>query len=726
MTSPEKISELIRSSGYSPMKTKELAGRLSVPKERRGKFENLLRRLEVSGEIVQLRDGRWAEPSRESMLVGRLDRNPRGFGFVMPVRPEYEDDVFIPEQQLGGAMDGDIVLAKFRVGNRKKRSGKERGPSGSIVRVIERAHETFVGTFRAEKGKRAGVVTPDEPSLEERVIIPGGNEKGAKDGEKVVVKITEWPDPQRGHKSALGEVLRAMGTENTPEIDELSIIHQFNLPEEFPEDVVEEASKLPYEAPESLIRGRRDLSDVATVAVDPDDAKDCDDALSVTHDEKTGKSVVLVHIADVSCYVRPGTLLDREAYKRGLSVYLVRSFIPMIPRETTQQKLSLAEGVKKAAKTVELHFDSSGELTHSDIYHSVVTLDKQMTYKQVQRILEGDEAAVSVEKGRAGGRIPEKITKAIRDLDALAGKLRLKRKKMGSVDLDVPEYEVDVGEDGKVSAVSQIERDRSHSLVEEFMLAANVAVATFLNEKELPAIYRVHEKPDEEDLEAFADFVKTVLERKIDPFDRGAIQQLLLDVQETNFSEAVNMELLRCMKRAEYTPECSPHFALHFPVYCHFTSPIRRYPDLVVHQILDSYMDGRLKKKAERARMEANLSPISRHCSIAEGTADKAEREIVKLKLLRFLQERGVARGEVFEGVITGVKEFGFFAQLQEFSIEGLVKVHKLKGDYYEFHSDKRALVGRKTHQTFRLGRAVRLRISNIDMAKRQLDFDLA
>ncbi len=724
MISQENILNVVHDSDYQPLSTEELAQSLSVPFELHDELESMLLRLQKSGEVFQMENGKWGAPSRHHLLVGRMDKNPRGFGFAVPVKKEFEDDIYIPEQRLAGAMNGDLVLVKYR--NKKTGKSNDRGPSGKVVKILDRAHDQFVGTLTSTKSKKFGSVIPDDPAIDTVILVEKGKKNMAKNGDKVLVKITHWPEPHKGHDKALGEVLRVLGTENSPEIDELAIIHQFDLPQEFPAKVLKEAENIPYEPDESQMKDRRDLSDTVTVAIDPDDAKDRDDALSIYYDENKDQRVVLVHIADVSCHVKPGSELDKEAYERGLSVYLVRSFIPMIPKEATQQKLSLAKDRKKPAKTVELRFDDSGKLLSSKIYHSVVRLNAEMTYKQVQRILEGDASQPTDDKSSDPQSFDEEIKKAVVDLDHLAGRLRAKRVEVGSVDLDVPEYDVHVGADGKVKAVSQIERDRSHSLVEEFMLAANVAVATFMKDNNLPALYRVHEKPDKEDLEAFSDFVKNVMGKDIDPFDRKAIQKLLIDVRNTNYAESVNMELLRCMKRAIYTPECAPHFALHFPTYSHFTSPIRRYPDLVIHQILDQFLAGKLKESKSKKWWTMKLSPIAQHCSLAEENADKAEREMVNLKLLRYLQERGVGENEVFDGVITGVKEFGFFAQLQDFSIEGLVKVNKLKGDYYVFQPDQRALIGRKKGKQYRLGQSVKLKIDNIDINQRQMDFDLA
>lgn len=708
MLTEEKILELLRSPRYKPMKIKERAQRLGVPPELSSRLADTLFRMQKEGKIVQLPEDKWEEPGRVNITIGRLDKNPKGFGFVVPMSPDERGDVFIPERSLGGAMDGDIVIAKCRQAGPGR--GEKTGPSGRITKILQRSHTTFVGTFRPVKGKYLGAVFPDNPSLETEVFIRPGSEKGAEFGGKVLAEITKYPDPQKNRGIILGKVIKPLGNENTPEIDELSVIHQFDLPAEFPHPVEKEAEGIRSEPNGKDFKGREDLSDKLTIAIDPEDAKDCDDALSMFYDKKTGRWIVMVHIADVSNRVKQGSLVDGEAEKRGLSVYLVRSFLPMLPRETTQQKLSLSENGRRLAKTVELRFEKNGAPASSRIFRSVVKLDRQMTYSRVEEILE--------DKNHKS----DDIAKLIKNLDRLAGKLRSRRQKAGSVDLDVPEYNVKLGEDGKVSAVSQIERDRSHGLVEEFMLSANVAVAEFLHNNKLPAVYRIHEKPEDEDLEAFADFVETVMDRKIDPFNRKEIQNLLTEVKDTNFSEAVNMELLKCMKRARYSPECSPHFALHFPAYCHFTSPIRRYPDLLIHRILDEYMDGRLKKKSAIMNWAMRLDSVSRHCSAAEEKADKAEREIIKIKLMRFLEERGIEKGETFDGIITGVKEYGFFAQLQDFSIEGLVRAADINDDFYEYSKNERLLRGVKNGRKFRLGQKVRLKIDRIDMEKRRLD----
>jgi ribonuclease R len=606
------------------------------------------------------------------------------------------------------------------------------------VQVLERAHEKLVGTF--EPGGKYARVIPDDPDMARDILVPKGQRGSADAGDKVLVRITHWPRPNKPDDNALGQVDEVLGQEGDPDVDFLSVILQFDIPHEFPDEVENEARRIPKRINDKHRKGREDLTDKVTVAIDPETARDRDDALSFERNPETGNRVVWVHITDVSRFVQPGSNLDEEARRRGNSVYLVSDFVPMLPREATQQALSLAEDTERLAKSVALEFNDRGELVDSSLHRSVVRLDAEMTYQEVQEMIETAEGVTSAPPeeeaefgagvlldeeemdARAMAKWPDEIWDSVIGLDALARQLRGIRREVGSIDFDVPEYDVRVDETGRVTAVFQTERDRSHDLVEEFMLRANQAVARYLDAHNLPGIYRTHDAPLEEDLEKFGDFVENVMGRSIDPFDRGALQQLLEEVAGTNLSDAVNMELLRCMQRAQYSPEHSPHFALQFPIYCHFTSPIRRYPDLVVNQILDQHFgetpgEGGLNWKAE-------TPTIARHCTRTEERADDAEREIVKLKLLRFLRQEGL-RGEVFDAVITGVMEFGLFCQLQEYSVEGLIKVASLEDDYYEFDEDNRRLVGKKHDRVFRLGQPVQVTVDRLDIARRELDLTL-
>jgi ribonuclease R len=718
----EKIVEFLRSEGYKPLTTQELAAKYNVERKDFHGFKEMLEQLQLEGKIVQGKGGRWRDVNSTDLLVGILDRKPKGFGFVMPVDEDVDEDVYVPGRHLGTAVDGDTVVVKYW---RKKRQRKaEHGPAGRIVKVLKRAHKRMVGTFMPGaarlNGKKAGLARPDDPSIVCDVIIPRGSEGGAEENDKVLIHVLKWPDPEKGYENALGEVQEVLGREGDPAVDEVALICKYGLPESFPEAVIKEARSIPFEPDGGDLKGRKDLSECTTVAIDPETARDRDDALSVRHNSSAGEWVALVHIADVSHHVKPGSALDKEAMERGCSVYLVHDFIPMLPKEQTQKCLSLSSGSRKLAKTVELRFDEKGKLKDYSIYRSVVKLDAEMSYKEVQEILdaEGKSLPESPTTNKWGSDVKDMVLQ----LDQLAQILRGKRRKEGSVDLDVPEYDVKVDEDGRVSAVFQTERDRSHDLVEELMLSANVAVAKFLHSKGLPGIFRVHEKPETEDLESFGEFVKSVMGEVIDPFDRSQLQDLLAEVADTNLSEAVNMELLRCMMRAHYAAEPSPHYALHFDHYCHYTSPIRRYPDLVVHQILDEHMDGRLSALKRINWWKERIPGIAKQASRREERAVEAEREIVKIKIMRFLKDKVSDPNQVFNAVVTGVQEFGVFAQLQDFSIEGLIKVHELKDDFYEHKPEKRALVGRKKGKEFRLGQKLQVRIVRVDTDKREID----
>ena len=723
MIDKDQIVQLVRSCERNPATTEGLAAQLRLAPDEHPALEKMLEELQLHGLVVRVRPpGRrrsgWVDPELLDMVVGQLECNPKGFGFVTRVRGEGQD-VHVPVRRMGAAVHGDLVLVQLAPAGRRR--GREAGPAGEVVGVLRRAREQLIGTFLP--GKREARVKPDEPSILQQVRILKGRESRARKDEKVLVEITGWPSAPGDDLQ--GRVVRVLGKEGDPQVDEASVILQFNLPDEFPSAALREGDGIPREPSEAERRGRRDFRRRLTIAIDPETAHDRDDALSLYRDDRTGNRVVLVHIADVSHYVRRGSALDLEARRRGVSVYLVSGFVPMLPLRPTQQALSFAEGKESLAKTVTLEFDDGAELVRSSISHAVVKTDRTMTYPEVKEILDAADSKDDAAWARAMGRWSPEVWNAITELDRLARQLRARRRRMGSVDLDVPEYDVRVDAEGRVTAVSQIERDRSHDLVEEFMLSANCAVARFLQKQRLPGIYRTHEEPDAEDLAAFAEFIRTVLGRQVNPHDRRQLQGLLREVADTSLSEAVNMELLRCMKRATYEPRPAPHFALHFPLYCHFTSPIRRYPDLVVHQVLDQHLDRRRGGRDGREAWDAALPAIALHCTEAEKRADEAEREIIKIKLLRFLKERGGPSGEVFDAVITGVQEYGVFAQLQDYSVEGLIRTGTLADDQYVFEQRQRALVGKRTGRTLRLGQSIHVLIEAIDIARRQMNLVL-
>jgi ribonuclease R len=720
----QAILDFVRSRRYRPMTTHELAARFSVGREALRAFGETLHDLQLEGAIVELKERRWADPARAGISVGHLHASPQGYGFVIPVAGG--EDIYVAARDMGGAMHNDLVAVER---HERRRGGRRSGapppgPSGRIVRVLSRANEQVIGVFN--HGRKWSRVVPDDPRLGVEVQVPPGREGGARPGEKVLVCITKWPQPGVPGSGPEGHVVRVLGKEGDPGVDVLSVIIEFNLPTEFSSAALSQAAALPPEPSNDDRQGRLDLRRLTTIAIDPEDARDRDDALSFRMDKRAGRRIVHVHIADVSHYVPPDSPMDRDAFERGCSVYLVSDFIPMLPRDLTQKVLSFAEGKERLAKTVTLEFDNDAELVASSISRSVVKASVVTSYGAVQELLSATDREDDAAWAAVAAKWPENAAQAVIGLDKLARQLRAKRHRLGSVDLDVPEYNVRVAEDGRVTAVSQIERDRSHALVEEFMLCANCVVADYLKAHRLPGLWRIHEPPDEEDVEAFSEFIKNVLGREVNPLDRSQLQDLLADVRGTNLAEAVNMELLRCMKRAMYAPAPRPHFALHFDNYCHFTSPIRRYPDLVVHQVLDQHFTGRMKGVRAHERWRERLPEAARASSAAELRADRAEREIVKIKLLRFLQERGGPQGEVFDAVITGVQQYGVFAQIQRFSVEGLVKVGTIGDDHYRYDEGRRALVGRRTRRTLRLGQSIKVLIESIDIQRRQMNLLIA
>ena len=712
MVDREQVEELVCSRKFDSMTTKELSKHLGLTKDDQDELVGILEELQLQGHVVRIKGHHWVSPLNNGMLVGRLDCNQGGFGFVCPLQGDI-DDVYVAEEDLGPAMHNDLVVLEYHRSRKKGR--RDRGPAGRIVKVLVHENETIVGSFMP--GKKFSWVAPDEPRLFRDIYIAKGDECGAEAGQKVVVRVTSWPTL---HRNPEGEVVRILGKEGEPGVDVQSVIVQFGLPQEFPEDVKKAAAQIPEDPSEHDKWRRLSQTKYTTVTIDPEDAKDYDDALSLYRDVNSGNRVALVHIADCSHFIEPDGILDMEARDRGCSVYLASDVVPMLPERQSRDVLSLIEGKERLAKTVALEYDDDGELLDYSVFHSVVEVDERMTYTEVQQILDALDDEDNPASASVLAKVPDDVVDLIQDLDHLAKQLRERRTQVGSVDLDVPEYDVSVNEKGEVISVTQIVRDPSHGLVEELMLAANCAVADFCKSKKLPALYRVHNEPEKEDLMEFSEFVMTVVGESIDARDRKQLQRLLTQVSDTPLREAVNMQLLRSMQRAQYDTTSDPHYALNFEDYCHFTSPVRRYPDLVIHQILDQHLREDRAPGELRAQWKKKLSGIATHCNERQYRADEAEREIVKIKLLRYLQDH---LHEVFDGVITGVEEFGLFVRLQEYSLEGLVRVDDMKDDFYKLDPKHKALVGSRTNKTYQLGQSLSVVLDRIDMTRREADF---
>ncbi|MCC6324588.1 MAG: ribonuclease R [Candidatus Brocadia sp.] len=700
------ILRFVRSKKYRPMTAAELADYFEIDDVEYRRFCDLLHDMEFSGEIVKIKQKQYADPEAVHLTVGTLECNPRGFGFVIPVREGGGEDIYISEADMGSAMHGDLVVVRLSAKPKSHQRRREKGKSasGQVVNILKRVNELVVGTF--EKTKQLRFVAPDDPRLSRDIYVAEDVSHGAQSGDKVLVRITEWPSR---HLNPEGEITEVLGKEGDPRVDLLSIIYQFRLPHTFGQRVLKEAKNVSRAVSEKDIQDRLDLRTSLIITIDPDDAKDFDDAVSLEKDTN-GDWHLGVHVADVSYYVKPDTAIDKDARHRGTSIYLPGEVIPMLPEILSNNICSLREGEDRLTKSVFMTLDRKGFLVRAEIRLSVINVTKRLTYNQATAILK-DQRDVPVS---------DEAAEMLRDMAQLAEALFKNRLGRGALELDLPEISVKLDENGYIRDVEKVERDISHKLIEEFMLLANESVATFMFEKKMPLLCRIHPEPEEDDMREFAEFVRGLKHTRIDPFKSSHLQSLLDKVRGRPEAYTVNLVLLKSMKQAVYAAGEGRHFALALDHYTHFTSPIRRYPDLLVHRLLDQYFSRELSSPSVRDAWMTCLPEWAGHCSMTERRADEVEREITKLKLLRFLEHEV---GKIFEGVITGVQEFGFFVQLNKYLLEGLVHIRTLSDDIYQVDKKTMALVGARSRKMYRIGEVVRVKIYKIDFLKREIDF---
>ncbi|MFY3790242.1 ribonuclease R [Ureibacillus sp. MALMAid1270] len=694
----------MKEEDYKPLKVDEIEELLGL--EDADEFKELIKtlvRMEDQGYVVRSRSNRYGLPERMNLLRGKFIGHAKGFGFVTP-EEEGMDDIFIPPHEINGAINGDIVLIRVL----KESSGDRR--EGTITKVIERGQTTFVGTYQANRG--FGFVVPDDKKLNMDIFVTKEDSLGAVDGHKVVVEIVNWPSEI---KSATGIITKILGHKNDPGVDILSIIYKHGIPPEFPKEVVDAAAQVPDEISEDDLVGRRDLRNEMIVTIDGADAKDLDDAVTVTKLED-GKYKLGVHIADVSYYVREGSLLDREAYERGTSVYLTDRVIPMIPHRLSNGICSLNPQVDRLTLSCEMIIDRNGHVVEHEIFQSVIKTTERMTYSDVNKILV-DEDKDLIERY-------EPLVPMFKDMEELAEVLRNKRFERGAIDFDFKESKVLVNEDGWPIDIVLRERGTAERLIEEFMLVANETIAEHFHWMNVPFIYRIHEDPKPEKLNRFFEFVTNfglVVKGTGNSVHPKALQEIIKAIEGLPEEPVISTMLLRSLQQAKYYPESIGHFGLSTDYYTHFTSPIRRYPDLIVHRLIRTYLvQGDVSKETIFKWAQA-MDEIADHTSDRERRAVDAERDTDALKKAQFMSDK---IGEEFEGMVSSITNFGIFVELPN-TVEGLVHISNMTDDYYRFDDRQMIMVGEHTGRIFRIGDEVQVRVTNVVIEESSVDFEV-
>ncbi len=700
---PRRIKERLRILGR-PTTEKDLIKQLRVKGEARLAAKRAIEELLKKGELVRTRTDRIGLPEKMDLVAGRLEMKRGGFGFVVPTEPRLAD-VYVPSTELADALHGDRVLVHV---DRKSAEGRL---EGRIVKVVERVTTSIVGRLETDAGGTR--VVPFDPRFPYEVFLPDKDLKGAKSKDMVVVELTRYPAPYR---APLGRIVEVVGNVDDPGVDLLVVVAKHGLPDEFPADALAEAGAIPSEVSSRALGAREDFRDRPIVTIDGETARDFDDAVEVETLEN-GNFLLGVHIADVSYYVREGSRLDGEAFHRGTSVYFPERAIPMLPERLSNGICSLNPGVDRLVQSVFVEVSPAGKIVSSRFADGVIRSRARMTYTNVKRILVDREPAVLREY--------KDLLPAFERMEALFQILRARRAARGSIDFDRPEAEVTLDDKGRVIDVRAAERNLAHRFIEEFMLLANETVAIHFAERGIPSIYRIHEPPDENRVEAFEEFLVGLGLRLRSPSERlhpRAVQRLLARVEGKPEEHLVSYVMLRTMKQALYSEENGGHYALAAPFYTHFTSPIRRYPDLVVHRLLRELRENRGSPKEAAEHREKRLKEIAERSSYTERRGDEAERELVDWKKVRFMADKV---GEVFEGVVTGVTGYGLYVELVEYFVEGLVHISTLVDDYYHYSEEAHTLRGESTGRIFRLADRVRVLVAKVDLVQRRIELSI-
>ncbi|MFC4098407.1 ribonuclease R [Paenibacillus xanthanilyticus] len=708
MITEQQLLEFMQESAYKPLTYQELAERLGSEDAQSFKsFLVLLNTLEDEGKILRTSNDRYGLPERMNLLRGRIQAHAKGFAFLLPEEKDHPD-VYLHANDLKSAMNGDTVLVRVTA---KTGAGRM---EGEVVRIVQRAVTQVVGTF--ENHEAYGFVVPDDKRINRDIFIPKGEFKGAVSGQKVVVRIVSYPE---GRSAAEGEIIEILGHKDDPGVDILSIIRKHGLPESFPDDVMAEAEAAPDTITEEEIvsQGRRDLRNKVIVTIDGEDAKDLDDAVNVERLEN-GNYVLGVHIADVGYYVTEKSALDQEAYRRGCSVYLVDRVIPMLPHRLSNGICSLNPQVDRLTMSCEMEFDAKTlKRVRHDVFTSVIKTKERMTYTNVRKILQNEDQEVTE-------RYSE-LVDTFKLMEELAMRLRNMRMKRGAIDFDFVEAKVLVDQEGKPTDIIKRERSIAEQIIEEFMLAANETVAEHFFWLKVPFLYRIHENPDSEKLMTFVQFAANFgyqIKGKGNTIHPRSLQSLLEEIRGAKEQTVISTMMLRSMKQARYEAQSLGHFGLAAEFYSHFTSPIRRYPDLVIHRVMrEVFENGGLLPDDRMDVLAQRMPEIAQQSSERERVAVEAERDTEKLKKAEFMLDK---IGEEFDGIISSVTSFGIFIELEN-TVEGLIRLSDMNDDYYHFHEQHMVLIGERTSRIFRIGDEVRIRVENVNMDEHTVDFAL-
>ncbi|MCK8823987.1 ribonuclease R [Fuchsiella alkaliacetigena] len=705
MSARKKILDFMRNEAYKPLKAEELLSAFEIEREEKQLFLEIVDELEAEGKIVQTRRGRYGLPEKMNLVVGRLQRHSKGFGFLLPDDLEKED-VYISAEDVNGAMHNDRIIARLK----GTKDGKKL--AGEIIRILERANQQIVGNF--EDSKHFGFVIPDDSRIYHDIFVPKDEINGAKQDQKVIVEITRWPAERRNPE---GKIVEVLGDQGDPGVDIEGIIRQLGLPQEFPAEVKDYVAQISTEIPQSEVEQRQDFRELKMATIDGEDAKDFDDAVSI---EKIAEDKLRlgVHIADVSYYVKEESILDLEARSRATSIYLVDRVIPMLPEKLSNNLCSLRAGEDRLAMTVMMTYNlETGELVDYGFYESIINVDHRLTYDKVNQILVNDDQQLKEEYSDFISEI-----ELMEELCQLLGK---ERREIGSIDFDFPESKIKLDEQGKPVEIEIRERNVAERLIEEFMIATNQVVAEEMFWRDVPFIYRVHDYPDQSDLEELNEFIHNFgyhIKGVTEETHPKALQTVLEKVKGEPEERIINTVLLRSMKQAHYATQNIGHFGLAAEYYSHFTSPIRRYPDLVIHRIMKEVLTEGFLKEEKREKLEEELPEITEHCSINERKAADAELESKDLKKVEYMEGK---EGETYTGIISGMMSFGFFVELPN-TIEGLVHVSNLTDDYYIYHEEQQAFIGERTKNIYRLGDEVEIEVDRVNIVDRQIDFILS